>query len=301
MRVPFVPVLAAALLTIAVLLQGAQAEEVRTRLRGTTLNGELSVAKGKQMEDGVVLLVHGTLAHNKMELIGVLQRQLAARGLSSLAVNLSLGVNDRHGFFDCGRLHTHRYTDAVEEIAAWVGWLKNQGVLDISILGHSLGGAQVAAFAAGNDDPSITNIVLLAPATFDAARVEAAYQARYGVDLAELRARAQKQVVTGGDGAWMPGIGFLTCENATVTAGSFLSYYMPNTARDTPTLLKRMNTRTLVVVAGADALVPELAPAMAALDGTRDISIKTIDGADHFFLDLFGEDAADAIASFLTR
>jgi pimeloyl-ACP methyl ester carboxylesterase len=290
----------AAVLTLAA-VNGASAEEVRTRLRGTTLNGELTVAKGKQMEDGVVLLVHGALAHNKMELMRVLQRQLQARGLSSLAINLSLGINDRHGFFDCGRLHTHRYIDAVEEIAAWVGWLKNQGVLEIAILGHSLGGAQVTAFAAGNDDPAITNIVLLAPATFDAARVEAAYQERYGANLAELRAQAQKQVVSAGDGAWMAGVGFLTCENATVTTGSFLSYYMPSALRDTPTLLKRMSTRTLVVVAGADAVVPELAAAVAPLDGTRDISVKTIDGADHFFLDLYGEDAADAIAAFLTR
>jgi pimeloyl-ACP methyl ester carboxylesterase len=300
MRVPFLKLLLAVPMMLAV-VQGAAAEEVRTRLRGTTLNGELSVASGKQMEDGVTLLVHGTLAHNKMELMGVLQRQLSSRGISTLAINLSLGINDRHGFFDCGRLHTHRYTDAIEEISAWVGWLKNQGVLDISILGHSMGGAQVAAFAAGNDDPSISNIVLLAPATYDAARSEAAYQARFGADLAELRSRAQRQVVIAGDGAWMPGVGFLTCENATVTMGSFLSYYMPNAARDTPTLLKRMTTRTLVVVAGQDALVPELAAAVAPLDGTRDISVKTIEGADHFFLDLYGEDAADAIATFLTR
>lgn len=286
---------------VLALLSGAQAEEVRTRLRGTTMNGELMLTQGKQLEDGVTLLVHGSLAHNKMELIASLQRLLAARGVSTLAVNLSLDIDDRHGFFDCGRLHTHRFGDGVEEIAAWVGWLKNQGVLDISILGHSMGGAQVAAFAAGNDDPSITNIVLLAPATFDAARVAAAYQGRFGADLAELLAGAQRQVVIAGDGGWMPGVGFLTCENATVTMGSFLSYYMPNTARDTPTLLKRVSARTLVVVAGADALVPDLAASVAPLDGTRDISVKTVEGADHFFLDLYAEDAADLIASFLTR
>ncbi len=283
------------------LVSGAQAEEVRTRLRGTTLNGELMLTEGKQLEDGVTLLVHGTLAHNKMELIANLQRLLAARGVSTLAVNLSLGISDRHGFFDCGRLHTHRYGDAVEEIAAWVGWLKNQGVLDIAVAGHSMGGAQVAAFVAGNDDPAITAMVLLAPATFDAARAAEAYRARYENDLGEIVTRAMTLVRAGREGDWLTGSGFLTCENATVTAGTFLSYYAPAAPRDTPTLLRRVSTRTLVVVAGADAFVPDLAAAVAPLDGTRDISVKTVDGADHFFLDLFAEDAADLIATFLTR
>jgi alpha/beta superfamily hydrolase len=282
-------------------LSGAQAEEVRTRLRGVTLNGELVLTDGRQLEDGVTLLVHGTLAHNKMELIANLQRLLAARGVSTLAINLSLGLSDRHGFFDCGRLHTHRYGDAVEEISAWVGWLKNQGVLDIAIAGHSVGGAQVAAFAAGNDDPAIKALVLLAPTTFDPARVAAAYRARYEADLPDINARAQALVRAGRDGDWLPGIGFLNCENATVTAGTFLSYYAPAAPRDTPTLLRRVSTRTLVVVAGADALVPDLAAAVAPLDGTREISVKTIEGADHFFLDLFAEDAADLIAAYLTR
>lgn len=286
---------------VLALVSGAQAEEVRTRLRGVTLNGELVLTGGKQLEDGVTLLVHGTLAHNKMELIANLQRLLAARGVSTLAINLSLGLSDRHGFFDCGRLHTHRYGDAVEEISAWVGWLKNQGVLDIAIAGHSMGGAQVAAFAAGNDDPAIVAYVLLAPATFDPARVAEAYRARYEADLPDIVTRAQARVRAGGDGDWLPGIGFLTCENATVTAGTFLSYYAPAVARDTPTLLRRIATRTLVVVAGADALMPELAAAVAPFDGTREISVKTVEGADHFFLDLFAEDASDVIAAFLTR
>jgi pimeloyl-ACP methyl ester carboxylesterase len=292
--------LCGAVLTI-VAVHGAAAEEVQTRLNGLTLDGNLEFAPGKAPEEGVMLLVHGTLAHNKMELIANLQRLLAARGVSTLAVNLSLGVNDRHGFFDCGRLHTHRYGDAIEEIDAWVGWLKSQGVLDITVAGHSRGAAQVAAYALQQRDPAIGAVVLLAPTTFDAARTAEAYQARYGVDLAELVKRAQSLVSAGRGGEWLPGVGFLNCDNATVTAASFVSYYGASTAMHTPALMTRLRQRTLVVVAGADALFPDLAAAVAPLDGTREISVKTVEGADHFFLDLFAEDASDVIAAFLTR
>src|SRR5262245_57576967 len=96
--------MALALMALIVGVSAARAEEVRTRLRGTTLNGELTLTAGKQLEDGVTLIVHGSLAHDKMELIAALQKLMAARGVSTLAINLSLGINDRHGFFDCGRL-----------------------------------------------------------------------------------------------------------------------------------------------------------------------------------------------------
>lgn len=286
---------------LLVSVAGLRAEEVQTRLGGMTLNASLEFAPGKGPEDGVMLLVHGRLAHNKMELIAGLQRQLAARGVSTLAPTLSLGVNDRHGFFDCGRLHTHRYGDATEEISAWVGWLKSMGVMEIIIAGHSVGGAQVAAFASETNDSAITGVVLLAPGTYAVDRTVAAYQARFNADLAALTARAQALTNAGRGNEWLPGVGFLSCENATVTAASFASYYGAAVARDTPTLLKRARLRTLIVIAGADEVVPELAEAVAPLEGTRDITVKTVEGADHFFLDLYTEDAADLIAAFLTR
>jgi pimeloyl-ACP methyl ester carboxylesterase len=156
----------AGLALAALLAASALAEEVTTRHRGLTLNANLELAQGKGLEDGVVLITHGLLAHNKMELIAALQGLLKARGWSTLAINLSLGVNDRHGFFDCGRLHTHRPTDALDEIDAWIGWLKTQGATDIVLMGHSQGGAHTALYAAERKDEAVSAVVLLAPATF---------------------------------------------------------------------------------------------------------------------------------------
>jgi len=44
----------------------AQAEEIRIGHRDLTLNAELSLGDGATLSDGVVLMVHGTLAHNTM-------------------------------------------------------------------------------------------------------------------------------------------------------------------------------------------------------------------------------------------
>jgi pimeloyl-ACP methyl ester carboxylesterase len=49
-----------------------------------------------------------------------------------------------------------------------------------------------------------------------------------------------------------------------------------------------------VIVAGKDEVVPELAKRLPS-----DVKPVVIEGADHFFHDLYGEDAADLIAKFL--
>jgi len=291
------------ILLAATMLFGAPAaaEEVTTRHRGLTLNANLEMAKDKGLEDGVVLIAHGMLAHNRMELIAALQRLLQDRGLSTLAINFGLGVDNRHGFFDCGRLHTHRWMDALDELDAWIGWLKTQGATEIALLGHSQGGAQVALYAADRNDPAVSAIVLLAPATFDRERVTAGYRQRHGTDLAPLLARALELLRSGRGETRIDRIGFLSCENATATASSIAGWYGPSPLRHTPNLLPRIRQRTLVVAAGADAIVPDLIDEVGPMDGQGEISVRIVEGADHFFLDLYAEEVADAVAAWLQR
>ncbi len=56
----------AAMLLTALVFAPAQAEDVTTKLNDLTLRGNLELAAGKAVKDGVVLITHGTLAHNKM-------------------------------------------------------------------------------------------------------------------------------------------------------------------------------------------------------------------------------------------
>jgi pimeloyl-ACP methyl ester carboxylesterase len=278
-----------------------RAEEIKTRYHGITINANLELAPGKGLEDGVILIAHGQLAHNRMELISALQRGLKKQGYSTLAINLSLGVDDRHGMFDCGRLHAHRPADALDEIDAWIGWLKNQGATEITLLGHSQGGAQVALYAAERRDPSVGGVVLLAPATFDPERVAAAYEQRFDTPLAPILARAEELLRSGRGETRIDQIGFLYCQNATATAASIVGWYAPSPLRNTPTLLPRIRQRTLVVAAGADSVVPDLTDQLRTLEGQRNLAVEVIDGADHFFLDLYADEAVETIAGWLQR
>jgi pimeloyl-ACP methyl ester carboxylesterase len=282
----------------------AVAEEVSTRYRGLTLLGNLELVDGRGPEDGVAMIVHGLLAHDRMEIVADLQKNLKSRGVSSLAITLSLGQSARTGMFDCGTLHTHRPYDSLDEIDAWIGWLKNNGATDVVLIGHSQGGNQVAVYGVERRDPSVSGLVLLAPATFDFQRVADAYKARYEAELPPLLDKARAFVQAGQGVERLEGVGFLSCPNATVTAESFAGWYSPSPLRDTPTILPRVPVRTLVVVAGNDDVVPDLAEAAVPLarPAARNrpaITVRVVEGADHFFRDLYNEDAADVIADWI--
>ena len=141
--------LPAALIGAIFSLTPLRAEEVRTDHQGLDVTGELSIASGKSLkQDGVVLLVHGSLGHDRMEIISAQQELLREAGINSLAITLSLGLNERRGMFDCSIEQDHRNEDAAEEIRSWVDWLKAQGVTNIVLAGHSRGGNQAAIYAA---------------------------------------------------------------------------------------------------------------------------------------------------------
>jgi pimeloyl-ACP methyl ester carboxylesterase len=238
---------------------------------GRTLNANLDEAGPDWQKGPVVLMTHGTLAHRGMEIIAGLQGMFADRGISSLAINLSLGLDNRAAaMYDCATPHTHKHSDAIDEIGAWLGWLKAQGVSSVVLLGHSRGGNQTAWFAAEHDDPAVSAVLLLAPQTWDAGYAEQDYRKRYGKELAPLLASAEKMVADGKGGDMMTGVDFIYCEDTSATADAFLSYHGADDRMDTPILLKSIR-----------------APVVA------------VDGADHFFRDLYSEDIADMVAAIL--
>ena len=108
--------LCAIALCIAAAAVVVEAKEVTFQRNGLTLNANLEFAAGKNFADGVILITHGALAHRGMEGITYLQNLLKERGYNTLAINLSFGLNDRHGMYDCKVTHRHRNDDAVDEI-----------------------------------------------------------------------------------------------------------------------------------------------------------------------------------------
>ena len=295
-------IVASLLVAAAVLMPGrpAPAEEVKINHGGRTLNADLELAGAKTLADGVVLMTHGLLAHKGMEIMTALKGLLAERGLNTLAINLSLDLDDRHGMVDCPTPHRHRDADAMGEIAAWVVWLNNKGAGPVTLLGHSRGGNQAARYAAGNPDPAVKRLVLVAPATSNPGKPARGYYRRYKKDLAPLLKKARDLMAAGKGDALMKDVDFLYCPKTTVTAATFADYYGANPERDTPGVIRRITLPVLAVAGGSDRVNPHFGKKMKKLPQDN-VKLVVIEDAGHFFRDLFGEDLADAIAEFITK
>jgi pimeloyl-ACP methyl ester carboxylesterase len=267
------------------------AEEIIIKADQLRLNATLNLVTDSIDEGPLVLLVHGTLGHKDMEIIANLQTLLADEEINSLAINLSLGIDNRQGPFDCAVPHDHRHEDAVEEIATWIKWLKGQDVNHVLLAGHSRGGSQVAAYSQ-NADAIVMGQVLIAPSTWSRKYAAKAYQDRYQKSLEDLIAVATQQITNG----WMPEpTSLVYCANALkVKAASFLSYYQPPQTLNTPDLLVEGGLPTLVLGAGDDQIVKDL-PQQMQLRDFSNVEFIMVDDADHFFRDLYADDVVEAM------
>ncbi len=283
-----------------------RAEPVVAEYLGLEINGNLEVAPSKSLRsDGVVLIVHGSLAHHRLEMIAALQDNLKKQGVNSLGITLSLGLNRRQGMFDCKLEHDHRHGDAADEIVAWVEWLQSKGASPITVLGHSRGGSQAALALVERGDVGVNRLVLAAPLLQSEAELAARFQEQHGQPLAPLLAQARKLVEDGDGDTLLDVPGFLYCRPARVTAAAFHDYYAPDPQHSVLRLLDQISTPALLVMAGDDKVVPGLAASVAQAQsqnrlGAR-LSIETIDGADHFFRDVFGDELADRVVAFLAK
>lgn len=277
------------------------AEVVTHEHLGLEMLGRLELAPGTSLErEGVALILHGTLAYNGMEIIRELQANLRQRGVTTLAVTLTLGLDRRTGMFDCGLEHDHRHGDAVEELGAWLDWLRQRGVGRIDLIGHSRGGTQIALLAAEEPERIAGRLVLAGPLLDDRADPATAsrYAAQFGAALGPMLGMALQREESGEPDTLIEAPGFLHCRGARVTSGAFLDYYA-GTRPALPALLRKVAVPTLVIAAGADEIEPNLPQALARAGLPAHVRTTLIDGSDHFFRDLHGEDLADVIAAFL--
>ncbi|MGD2117251.1 MAG: alpha/beta hydrolase [Chromatiales bacterium] len=279
----------------------ASAETVKLPHDGLTLTANLKKVDGNWPEGPVFLMTHGTLAHGQMEIMSGLQNMLADRGFSSLSINLSLGLDQRSGMYDCATPHTHKHTDAVNEIGAWHQWLKQQGVQKIVLLGHSRGGNQTARYAAAYADDSVQAVFLIAPMTWDNKYLHAGYQKRYGQPLQPLLDKAKALVAAGKGEQMLENVGFIYCENTSASAEAVVDYYDNDADMNTPSLIGRINKPVVIFAGSADTTVANLIEKTeAVVDGDKS-QLVVIDGADHFFRDLYSEDVADQMVEMLEQ
>jgi len=278
---------------------GVAAESVTLKHRGLNVTANLETTGEAWQQGPVLLLTHGTLAHNRMEIMATLQQLLLERGVSSLAINLSLGLSDRAGMYDCAVPHRHRHTDALEEIGLWRDWLRQQGADKVVLLGHSRGANQTARFAAAHDSAAIRGVILVAPQTWSEGYEAKDYQQRYGKPLAPILANAEKLVAEGKGDTLLKPVDFIYCENTAASAAAFVSYYRPDARMDTPTVVNDIHKPVLVFAGSADTVVKGLIEKMEQASSRDNVRFEVIDGADHFFRDLYAEDLADLSHDFI--
>jgi len=276
------------------------ADEVLLDHKGVNLRADLNLADDKKLEDGVVMMLHGTLAHNRMEIMSTVSELLNDAGYNTLAVNLSFAIDKRaEGMLDCGVEHRHLHEDAVYELAAWTNWLKQEGAGKVAIWGHSRGGNQVAWFASERDsDDLLSQFILVAPATYSAEKAAAGYKKNYGKPLAEVMAEARKLIEADKGSTLMNVPGFVYCENATASAEAFVSYGKSDARKNTPDLLNKISKPTLLVIGSADEVVADLSKQLEGFSQDN-VRMETIDGAGHFFRDLYADDMVEMIDGFL--
>lgn len=271
----------------------ANAQEVSVKYKGLILNADLALAEGKTFKDGVILITHGSLAHRDMDTLVYLRSLLKDFEYNTLAINLSLGISNRHGMYDCQIPHRHHNDDAIEEIDAWLQWLKKQGAEKVTLLGHSLGGAQTALYAAKKDSSLIQSVILLAPATKN--NDIKSYPLSYKVALKQ----AQKLIEEGKGETELEHSTLMHCSDTKVAATSFVSYNAPSKRLDTPSLLPEISKPVLVIIAGDDQVVLDLETKIKPLADGQRIQMEVIEGAGHFFRDLIMDVAVERIDEFL--
>lgn len=286
------------IITLALCSVTAAAKEVTLRHRGLALNANLELAAGRKIADGVIVITHSGLAHGRMETLAYLQELLQDSGYNSLAITLSLGVDNRHGMFDCQAIHRHRYADGAAELGAWLDWLQQQGAQQAVLLGHSRGAAQTAIYMAEQENDLVKAMVLLAPDT-QATNDAAAYQRRHHAPLAPVLQKAQALVRAGRGQTVLEHTGILYCTDTRVTADTIVSYYGPDPRLDTPYLIPGIKKPVLIVIAGHDEVVVGFRDKFAPIADGQRVQVKVVEGAGHFFRDLHADDAVDAMRVFL--
>ncbi|MDQ5770225.1 alpha/beta hydrolase [Thiothrix subterranea] len=276
-----------------------QADEVTVKQGDLELRADLTLAEGKTAKDGVIMLLHGTLAHNKMEIMQSLSDLLKEKGYNTLNVNLSYALDKRPSeMLDCTIEHKHKHEDAVAELDTWMNWLKEQGASKVAVLGHSRGGNQVAWYASEKDSELLEKVITVAPATADADKSSKEYEERYKKPLADIMSEATKLAGDGKGADMMALPGFVYCENAKAAADSVVSYYKDDERKNTPSLLPKIKKPMLIVMGSADEVVADL-PAKLESVKQDNLTVETVDGADHFFMDLYADELADKVATFV--
>ncbi len=278
-----------ALLVVLIPLM-SKAQAVNSEIAGLGVSAKLQIAS--EQRDLIYLVLHGTWAHNEMEIVRALQNGLAERGQSSIAPNLSLGVDNRRGFLPCSSSMAPNYEHAVRELKHWVDYLQKEGWQAIVLLGHSRGGAQVTLFQLRYSHPLIVSMALLAPMLWREAEAVAQYDRVSKVPLSDVMSAASQSPKS-----MIGPYRLLQCDAVRAPASTFQSYYEAAIPKNTARMLQRVTIPVQVFTGSDDELAQWRDAERAQLRHKQNIVLHEVEGADHFFRDLYLDDVLDVLLS----
>ena len=75
----------------------------------------------------IVLILHGTRGHKKLELIQTLSERFSDSNIDTLSMNLSYGITNRNDdFLPCNIIHDHLNSHSISEIKLWFDFIKQK-------------------------------------------------------------------------------------------------------------------------------------------------------------------------------
>lgn len=277
-------------LSLFVLAAGAQPPVVSTEfIRLTTADGVETAGLvyapvGRALRGGVAL-IHGYASNFYSGSTGHLSRELAARGFTTLAINM----RDH----DAGPKTTLFEENRWDEQAA-VDELSRRGAGPLAIVGSSLGTNRVLFYAAETQDPRIRAIVLLAgPGNAFEWNVQ-----RFGRESATRTLEEARRLQAAGRGKELMLVDLGPLGKALYSADHLVSLRGPQTKSDPFRNIAQVKVPVLLVYATADRLVdPAVGRRLkAAATLAPRVDLVEIAGADHNF-----SSRRDELASVVER
>jgi pimeloyl-ACP methyl ester carboxylesterase len=93
-------------------------------------------------------------------------------------------------------------------------------------------------------------------------------------------------------------MGFIYCAESQATAEAVVSYYRPDSRKNTPDLLPKIGKPLLVIEGTEDSVVGRIAEQATEQDRAR-FQFVMVEGAGHFFRDLYLEEVAEEVVEWL--
>jgi dienelactone hydrolase len=232
-----------------------------------------------------VLILHGFLQTRSFPTVASATDALATANYTVLAPTLSLGISRRNQSLPCEAVHTHSLDEDLAELSFWVRWLIDHGHRRIVLVGHSFGSVQILKYLTGKPPPEVSKAVLISLVEVRV-KQDPDQRARLARELRERAARGDKSLVDAE---------FAYCKRYVAPPSAFLSYL--TVSRDTILDgLARARVPVDVLLGGAD---DRMGSDWIDRLKTQHVTVRVIEGANHFFDNQYEFDLQDALQQSL--